>query len=213
MPVVLLIGPQGAGKGTQARLLSMLTGWPHVDAGALLRQEALRDTPLGRRIHELISQGFMVPDELITQIILQRLPENAILDGFPRTLQQYELYKDQQGRLDRAVLIHITDDEAVRRLAKRRVCKSQREEWTFIAGDHAAEARCKKAGGRILQREDDQPEAIRERLRLYHERTEPLLHRLREEGLLRVVDGSPPVGSVLRSILHALKDLLGQPIP
>jgi adenylate kinase len=180
---VLILGPQGSGKGTQAALIAAADDVPHVATGDILRAAVANGSELGRRVRPILDRGDLVPDDLMVDLIRERLEsENGfVLDGFPRTVPQAEaldaMLEEIEKPLDVVLLLEVSDDVAVERLLQR---------------------------GAIEHRLDDEPEAIRNRLRLYHERTEPVVERYRSEGKLVAVDGERPVEDVHDAIDDAL---------
>jgi adenylate kinase len=215
---LILLGPPGAGKGTQAEHLASDFSLPYIATGNLLR-EAVRDkTELGLKAKEYMDRGDLVPDDLIIAMILEHL-ESAdtangfLLDGFPRTVRQAEALEEeleQRGRsLTAAVLFDVDDDEVVRRLSGRRVCVDPRQHnyhVDFNAPKH--EERCDVDGTRLIQRDDDHPEVVQHRLQQYREKTEPLIGYYESRGKLRRVDASRSPNEVLdqiRATLAALK--------
>jgi len=180
---ILILGPQGSGKGTQAKSIAGLHDAPHVATGDILRAAVSEGTELGRRVQPILIRGDLVPDELMVDLIRERLVEEDgfVLDGFPRTVPQAEALDamlDEIGKpLDAVILLQVSDEVATARLQARA----------------AAEGRA-----------DDSPEAIRNRLRLYHELTEPVVERYRVEGTLVVVDGDRTIGEVSATIDDAL---------
>lgn len=180
---ILILGPQGSGKGTQAKAIAARHETPHVATGDILREAVARGTDLGRRVQPILVRGDLVPDELMVDLIRERLAgeEGFVLDGFPRTVPQAEaldVMLDGIGKpLDAVILLQVSDEVATSRLQVRM-----------------------EAEGRA----DDSPGAIRNRLRLYHELTEPVVERYRAEGTLIVVDGDRTITEVADSIEDAL---------
>jgi len=180
---VLILGPQGSGKGTQARRIAEAHGVPHVSTGDILREAAANGTELGRRVQPILERGDLVPDELMVDLIRERLAgeDGFVLDGFPRTLAQAEALDamlDEIGKpLDTVILLDVSDEEAMSRML-----------------------------GRAAQegRSDDTPDVIANRLRLYHELTRPVVERYRSAGELAAVDGEQTMGEVYTAIEAAL---------
>ncbi len=202
-----MIGPQGSGKGTQAEKLSERLGIPAISMGRLLRQIAEQDNPLGKQVDETINAGKMLPDDLTDQVVRERLNRDDakngyILDGFPRRLNQLDLFLkiDQPTH---AILINLDDDTAVERISGRRTCFACGRIYHIEYNPPPAEG-C-PCGGKPEQREDDTPEAIRERLKVYHEQTEPMVERYREMGILVEIDGSGSIEEVANNITKSLK--------
>lgn len=209
---LILFGAPGVGKGTQARLITEKRGIPQISTGDILRAHIKQDSPFGRRVREFTDQGNLVPDELILDIIRERLGQadcshGFILDGFPRTVVQAEgldvLLGELKAGLDAVVALAVEDDEIVRRLSSRRVCSNCGE--VYNASFEAVPTTCRACGAEaIVQREDDQEETIRHRLAVFNSQTRPLLEYYAGRGLLRQLDGSRPVAEVQRDLMELL---------
>ena len=209
-----ILGPQGSGKGTQARLLSQKLGLAYVESGALLRDVAKSDPKIDETINK---KGQLLPDEVTFSVIKNYLEENVpqgtniLLDGYPRSLKQYELIKDYLSskgtRLDKAIFLDISNAEAVKRLSARRICSSCGEVYNFITNPPANPEICDKCGGKLIQREDDTPELIEERLRLFRTSTEPLIRQFEKEEIIIDVNGEQPIQTILAQILEKLKNV------
>jgi adenylate kinase len=211
---LLLLGPPGSGKGTQAGWMSERWGIPGISSGEILREVAHRGGELGRRVAGLINQGRMVPDELIQELIWERLDQpdaqgGFILDGFPRTVRQAEAldqYLEQQGKALRMALdLEVDEEELIRRLSGRRVCPRCQRSYHLVSQPPREPGRCDVDGTLLEQRADDFPDAIRQRLSLYHRRTEPVLDYYRDRGLLHPIPADRPVAEVNRQIGLALE--------
>jgi adenylate kinase len=197
---VVLIGPPGAGKGTQAAKIKEKRNIAHVSTGDILRDNVTKKTETGLEAKSFMDSGRLVPDELMIGMIKARLAEGDvaaggfILDGFPRTTAQAEaldrLLEEMSMNLDAVVLLQISDDEVVRRLANRRVCPSCGAIYNLIARPTKAEGICDVCGGQVIQRDDDQEAVIRNRLAVYRERTSPVIDYYEKKGLLFTVDGA-----------------------
>lgn len=194
---LILLGPPGAGKGTQAARLSDDFGLPYIGTGDLLREHRSEQTELGRQAEEYMAQGHLVPDDLVIAMILDKIADEGddgfLLDGFPRTIGQADALADEMDkrgrRLTAALLIEAPDDVVVERLSGRRQCSNGHlYHVQFDPPKH--DNMCDQCGKRLNQRDDDRPEAIRERLSVYHELTEPLKDYYDERGLLRRFDGT-----------------------
>jgi adenylate kinase len=213
---LVLLGPPGAGKGTQAERLRADFELPYYATGNILREAVEHETELGRKAKEFMDAGELVPDELICAVIAERLdlPEAAdgfLLDGFPRTIGQAEMLEgalDEHGRqLTAVLLIEVPDEEVVRRLSGRRTCVKNGHVYHVEFDPPKNEGVCDQDGSRLVQRDDDKPETIRKRLEVYHEQTSPLEDWYEERGLLRRFDGtrSPDeVHSHIRATLATL---------
>jgi adenylate kinase len=196
---LIMLGPPGAGKGTQAERLREDFGLPHIATGDILRAEVAATTDLGREAKRYMDAGDLVPDEVIVEMITKRIGggearDGFLLDGFPRNEDQADaLERALEGlerRLTAALLIDVPDEEVVRRLAGRRVCVKNSNHIYHVEFDPPKhEGVCDQDGSRLIQRADDSEETIRHRLEVYHSQTEPLIARYDGAGLLRRFDG------------------------
>jgi adenylate kinase len=214
---LILIGPPGAGKGTQAERLVQDFDLPYYATGDILRDAVKEDSELGRKAKEFMNNGDLVPDDLIIEVILDRVDSDEaadgfVLDGFPRTVAQAEALEkglESRGRdLTAALLIDAPDEDVIRRLSGRRICaKNQHVYHTEFDPPKNAEV-CDQDGSRLIQRDDDKPETVKKRLDVYHDQTEPLIKWYDDKGLLRRFDGtrSPDeVNDHIRATLATLK--------
>jgi adenylate kinase len=215
---LILLGPPGAGKGTQAERLREDFGLPHIATGDILRAEVAEGTMLGERAREYMEDGDLVPDELIVEMITRRVAaddarDGFLLDGFPRNEQQADALEhalSEQGRtLTAALLMEVPDEEVVRRLAGRRVCVKNPTHIYHVEFDPPKhEGICDQDGARLIQREDDREETLRHRLEVYHAQTEQLIAYYDRTGLLRRFDGTRRADEVhahLRATLATLR--------
>ncbi|MEH3053531.1 MAG: adenylate kinase [Patulibacter minatonensis] len=202
---LILLGPPGAGKGTQAERITEDFNLPYIATGNILRAAVAEGTELGIKAKGFMDAGALVPDELIIGIILDRLQESDakegfLLDGFPRTVPQAEALGaalEQLGReLTAVLLIDVSDDEVVRRLSGRRVSAKTGRVYHVEFDPPKREGVCDVDGSRLIQRDDDKPETVRNRLAVYHESTEPLVGFYTEAGVLRRFDGERPPAEV-----------------
>jgi adenylate kinase len=196
---LILLGPPGAGKGTQAERLVNDFGLPYYSTGVILREAVDRGSELGRTAKGYMERGELVPDELICQVIAERLDsgeadDGFLLDGFPRTVAQAEMLDDAlntRGRsLTAVLLIDAPDDEVVRRLSGRRTCVKNQHVYHLEFNPPKNPRVCDQDGSRLVQRDDDRPETVQKRLSVYHEQTAPLIDWYGEKGLLRRFDGT-----------------------
>ena len=203
---ITLLGPPGAGKGTQAKLLAAKNGLVHLSTGDILRDEVARDTELGRLAKGYMNRGDLVPDTLIIDMIKGRLDEDGgfILDGFPRTVTQAEAL-EKIILIDVAINIALSREEVIRRLSSRRVCRDCGKIYNLLYNSPKNEGVCDACGGELFQRDDDRREVIENRYDVYIEATAPLINFYKERSLLKNVDGSQPTELVSDQILAALR--------
>ena len=213
---VVLLGPPGAGKGTQAKFLQEQYGACQISTGDILRKAVAEQTPLGREASGYINRGALVPDDLIVNLVAERLKEKDcaqgfILDGFPRTIpqaQSLETILKRTGLVLNGVLsIQLPQKVIVERLAGRRTCKGCGALYHLAFDPPKADAVCDRCGGELVQRDDDREETIKARLSVYDTQTAPLVHYYRERNLLRAVDGAGTVDDVRRRLIQALGDV------
>jgi adenylate kinase len=214
---LILFGPPGAGKGTQAERLREDFQLPFISTGDMLRANVKEETDLGKQAKQYMDAGELVPDELIVAMISDRLQDEDaqdgfILDGFPRNLEQAKALDKQLSELGRrvtaALLIDVPDEEVVRRLAGRRVCVKAGHNYHVEFDPPKHDDVCDQDGSRLIQRDDDKPEVIKNRLRVYHENTEPLVDYYDEHGLMRRIDGTRPAAEVhdhIRAVIATLR--------
>jgi adenylate kinase len=196
---LILLGPPGAGKGTQAERLTDDFKLPYIATGNILRKAVHDQTELGKQVKAFMDEGRLVPDELITGIILEAIgtteaEDGFVLDGFPRTLGQADSLAEGMKSMDReltaAILIDVPDEDLLRRMSGRRVSVKTGRVYHVDFDPPKHEGRCDVDGSRLVQRDDDRPETIRKRLVVYHEQTEPLINYYEDQGLLRRFDGT-----------------------
>jgi adenylate kinase len=202
---LVLLGPPGAGKGTQAERLVEDFGLPYYSTGIILREAVAEESELGKEAKKYMDEGELVPDELINRVIAERLDSGEadngfLLDGFPRTIGQAEMLEETlEGRgreLSGVLLIEAPDDEVVRRLSGRRTCAKNSHVYHVDFDPPKNEGVCDQDGSRLIQRDDDKPETVRKRLAVYHDQTEPLIKWYQDRGLLRRFEGTRPPDEV-----------------
>ncbi|MCG6962303.1 MAG: adenylate kinase [Acidobacteria bacterium] len=210
---LILLGPPGSGKGTQARVLAERYDVPHVSTGDMLRDEVRRGTALGRQAKEMMDRGELVPDHVVAGIVLRRLDQEdatrgVILDGYPRNVEQAGVLDGilaELGRtLERVALISVPDGEIVRRLGARRSCTACGRVYNLELSPPSKPGACDGCGGPLELRDDDREPVVRERLRQYREKTTPLVEFYRARGLLVEVDGAQKMEAVAEAIVEAI---------
>jgi adenylate kinase len=214
---LILFGPPGAGKGTQAERLQVDFQLPFISTGDMLRSNVKDETDLGKQAKRYMDAGDLVPDDVIVAMVAERLQDEDaqdgfILDGFPRTIEQAEALEKQLSELGRrvtaALLIDVADEELIRRLAGRRVCVKAGHNYHVEFDPPKREGVCDQDGSRLIQRDDDKPDVIRNRLRVYHEKTAPVIDYYDRRGVMRRIDGTRPPAEVhdhIRAVIATLR--------
>lgn len=216
---IVLVGPPGAGKGTQAAYLAKNLSIPHISTGDLFRANISQGTPLGRQAQEYMRQGRLVPDEVTIGMAADRMaqPDAAdgfLLDGFPRNLAQAEaldrLLAEKAQSLDAVLDLEVPEAEVVKRIAGRRTCRSDSSHTFHVEySPPQRENVCDICGGELYQREDDAEETVRRRLEVYHTETEPIIDYYKSQGLVVTISALGPVAEVTRRAMQALSSLDG----
>ncbi|MDI6894011.1 MAG: adenylate kinase [Bacillota bacterium] len=216
---VVLLGPPGSGKGTQAARLGVSWGVPHVSTGDAFRQAVAEGTPLGKLAQEYMQRGELVPDQVVNGAVAARLGRDDcargfVLDGYPRTLPQAEaleeMLRERGPGLDAVVDLVVSEEELVRRASGRRVCSQCGASYHLEFRAPRQAGRCDTCGGELIQREDDRPQTVARRLAVYRRQTAPLVEFYRDRGLLVEVDGVGTVEEVTRAILEAVDGRVGR---
>jgi len=212
---IVLMGVQGAGKGTQAARLQEELRIPHITSGGLFRAMKSQDTPLARQVQEIMARGDLVPDDITIQVVRARITQpdaqaGFILDGFPRTVPQAQaldgLMQELGQALTAVLFLKITDEEAVRRLSGRRQCRQDESHIYHVEfNPPQVEGKCDIDGADLFQRQDDTPDAIRARIGQYYDKTAPLLDYYRARGILYEVDAARPIDAVTDGVLAAMQ--------
>ena len=206
---LILLGAPGAGKGTQAEILCKKLGIPSISTGNILRAAIKDGTPTGLKAKSFIDAGALVPDEVIIGIVDERLAQadcknGYILDGVPRTIAQAEALEKAGISFDAVVSIEISEEEILRRMGGRRVCGACGASYNVEFVPPRVEGICDSCGGKLIQRKDDTPETVRERLKVYHTETEPLVDFYGSRGLLRPVRSADTKEATTQAILDVL---------
>ena len=206
---IIMLGAPGAGKGTQAEVLSEKFGIPTISTGAIIRQAIKNGTKVGREAKDYIDKGLLVPDAVVIGIISERLKEDDckdgfILDGFPRTIAQAEALDEFGVEIDTALSLEVDDDVIVKRLSGRRECSSCGATYHIDSKPSKKDGLCDKCGSKLTTRRDDNPETIQSRLDVYHEQTEPLKDFYAKKGKLVKVVGRNTVEETTASVVEAL---------
>jgi adenylate kinase len=211
---VVLVGPPGAGKGTQAQFIASHLAIPKVSTGDIFRYNVSAGTGLGRQAKAFMDRGDLVPDEVTVAMVASRLQEDDalsgfLLDGFPRNLLQAETLKkmlaDWGIRLDLVLELVVDHDEVIRRLSGRRTCRKCGRVWHVAFDPPSVTGKCDECGGELFQRDDDREETIRHRLEVYEQQTQPLISYYADEGILLGIDATGPVEDVTERALLALR--------
>jgi len=203
---LVFLGPPGAGKGTQAKRLSGDLGLMHISTGDILREAVKNQTPLGKKAKEYMDRGELVPDDLIIALIEEVMPPEGgvIFDGFPRTIAQAEALEEMLNRkglkLDAVVLFDVPDEVVVERLSGRRVCPSCGAVYHVKFSPPKEDEICDRCGAKLVQREDDREEVVRNRLEVYRKQTAPLVEYYERKGILIRLDASKEIDEVYQEL-------------
>lgn len=203
---IVLIGVQGSGKGTQAKLLVKKTGWKHVTTGDLLRDNIANGTELGMKAKSFMDKGELVPDTYVFEIVkiaLESLKDGFILDGFPRNQKQLDFLREN-FKIDYAVLLDLADEKAIERLMARRNCENCKKDYNLLFSKPKVEGICDVCGGKIVARADDNETAINKRIEKFHQETNPVIENFAADDLLINVNADQPVMDIHQEILNKL---------
>ncbi|MBR5406754.1 MAG: adenylate kinase [Lachnospiraceae bacterium] len=210
---IIMLGAPGAGKGTQAKMLAEKYGIPHVSTGDIFRANIKEQTELGMEAKKYMDQGLLVPDELTVKILLDRVAKDDckngyVLDGFPRTIPQAEVLDKAVAELgesiDYAINVDVKDENIIRRMSGRRACLKCGATYHIEHIPPKQEGICDKCGSELVLRDDDKPETVEKRLKVYHEQTQPLIDFYSKKGILKEVDGSQDMKDVFAAIVAIL---------
>ena len=208
---LILLGAPGAGKGTQAEIISEHLSVPAISTGNIIRAALKAQTEMGIKAKEFIDKGLLVPDDVVIGIVRDRLEEDDckngfILDGFPRTVPQAQALDDMGIEIDKVIDIQVPDEKIVQRLSGRRVCSGCGASYHLLYKKPEKDGVCNSCGAQLVQRTDDREETVLERLKVYHEQTEPLVDYYRKKNKLVVVEGQEEVSDTTALTLKALED-------
>ena len=207
---LILLGAPGAGKGTQAEVICQHLSIPAISTGNMIREALKSGTEMGLKAKSFMDAGKLVPDEVVIGIVKERLAQDDckngfVLDGFPRTIPQAEALDKMGIVIDKVIDIEVADDKIVERMSGRRVCETCGVTYQLLYNKPEVEGKCGKCGGALVQRKDDHPDTVKERLKVYHEQTEPLKAYYEKQGKLSIVTGQEDVADTSRLTLEALK--------
>ena len=208
---IIMLGAPGAGKGTQAKMISEKYGIPHISTGDIFRANIKNGTELGKKAKSYMDQGLLVPDELVVDLVVDRVQkedckEGYILDGFPRTIPQAEALDAALGedKIDYALDIEVPDDHIIKRMSGRRACVGCGATYHLVYNPTKTEGVCDVCGEKLILRDDDKPETVQKRLDVYHEQTQPLIDYYKKAGCLVEMDGTLDINVVFENIVKIL---------
>ena len=210
---IIMLGAPGAGKGTQAKMIAEKYGLPHISTGDIFRANIKNGTELGKEAKEYMDKGLLVPDELTVRLLLDRVAQDDckngyVLDGFPRTIPQAEVLDEKLSELgekvDYAINVDVPDENIVNRMSGRRACLSCGATYHIVSIPPKKEGICDVCGSELVLRDDDKPETVQNRLKVYHNQTQPLIDFYEKKGVLRSVDGTLPMEEVFTAITKIL---------
>lgn len=210
---IVMLGAPGAGKGTQAKKIASKFGIPHISTGDLFRENISNETTLGKKAKVYIDQGFLVPDELVLELIMYRLSnpdckDGYVLDGFPRTIPQAKALDDTlnniNDKIEYTIEVEVPDEVIIDRMAGRRACLKCGRTYHVETLRPKAEGICDFCGTQLVLRDDDKPKTVKKRLEVYHKQTQPLIDYYREQGILHTVDGTGEIEKIHEEINNIL---------
>lgn len=211
---IIMLGAPGAGKGTQAKKIAGKYNIPHISTGDIFRANIKNGTELGKKANTYMDQGLLVPDELVVDLVVDRVNQEDcangyVLDGFPRTIPQAEALtkalKELGQKMDYAIDVDVPDANIVNRMSGRRACVGCGATYHMVYAPTKQEGVCDSCGGELILRDDDKPDTVQKRLNVYHEQTQPLIEYYTREGILRKVDGTIDIEEVFGQIVKLLE--------
>lgn len=211
---IIMLGAPGAGKGTQAKKIAAKYDIPHISTGDIFRANIKNGTELGNKAKTYMDQGLLVPDELVVDLVVDRLAQDDakngyVLDGFPRTIPQAEALTEALvkigEKLDYAIDVEVPDDNIINRMSGRRACVACGGTYHIKFNPTKKEGICDACGGELILRDDDKPETVKQRLTVYHDQTQPLIDYYTKEGILKEVDGTLDLQAVFAEIVKILE--------
>lgn len=210
---IIMLGAPGAGKGTQAKKIAAKYEIPHISTGDIFRANIKNGTELGKKAKTYMDQGLLVPDELVVDLVVDRVNQEDckngyVLDGFPRTIPQAEALTNALAELgqamDYAIDVNVPDENIVNRMSGRRACVGCGATYHLVFAPTKTEGICDNCGSELILRDDDKPETVQKRLNVYHEQTQPLIDYYEKAGILRTVDGTVDINDVFQAITEIL---------
>jgi adenylate kinase len=210
---IIMLGAPGAGKGTQAKKIAEKYGIPHISTGDIFRANIKNGTELGKKAKTYMDQGALVPDELVVDLVVDRVGQDDakngyVLDGFPRTIPQAEALDKAlsaiNDKVDYAINVEVPDENIINRMSGRRACVDCGGTYHIKYNPTKKEGICDACGGKLILRDDDQPETVKNRLKVYHDQTQPLIDYYSKQGIMKEVDGTVDMEDVFQAIVKIL---------
>lgn len=210
---IIMLGAPGAGKGTQAKKIAEKYGIPHISTGDIFRANIKEGTELGKKAKTYMDQGLLVPDDLVVDLVVDRLKQDDckkgyVLDGFPRTIPQAQRLDEELAkvgdRMEYAIDVDVPDENIINRMGGRRACVGCGATYHIVYNPTKVEGICDACGEKLILRDDDKPETVQKRLGVYHEQTQPLIDYYTKAGILKKVDGTVDMEEVFRNIVQIL---------
>ncbi len=211
---IIMLGAPGAGKGTQAKMISAKYGIPHISTGDIFRANIKNQTELGKKAKSYMDQGQLVPDELVVDLVADRIVQDDcakgfVLDGFPRTIPQAEALDaalvSMNTKIDYAIDVEVPDENIIERMGGRRACVGCGATYHIVYNPTKAEGVCDACAAKLILRDDDKPETVKERLNVYHTQTQPLIDFYEAKGCLKAVDGTQEIETIFDQITKILE--------